>query len=452
MVIKNRIYKLLVVTLMGALFFSMIPGGLGNKASGHPYSTLLRTYYANEAQLLPCPSTDCPSTGTPQIAPNGSVLLNGGKIRFAVEDIPLYQNYDIKISYSISNYTDTPILLKNIYDHNGSSEVTYSSVVNLPYNDSPQSIVVPLKSEPGMNYIEISSQAVGLGNHLSINSISVLTLPRLSYIAHFDNTGWVGPFYDGDTAYSGSNYLQAITFQVEDTFILPPGTQLQYRAYVQGIGWQSWVSEGEMAGTVGQHRRLEALEMRLLNAPNHQIRYRSFVQVDGHQDWKQNGETSGTTGQNKKIYNFQAGFDVIPNVAKIINKNSNKAMDAEGYGTADGTRIHIWNYHGGNNQQWQFIDNGDGYYRIVGVGSGKAVEVANGGTADGNIVLLWPYWGHNHQLWKIVRTNDGYYKFINKHSGKALDVTQSGTANGTKIQQWQDNGSDAQKWQIGKLN
>lgn len=40
---------------------------------------------------------------------------------------------------------------------------------------------------------------------------------------------------------------------------------LQYRVHVQDIGWQNWVSNGELAGTTGKAKQLEAVEIVLLN-------------------------------------------------------------------------------------------------------------------------------------------------------------------------------------------
>ena len=38
---------------------------------------------------------------------------------------------------------------------------------------------------------------------------------------------------------------------------------MSYRAHVQGIGWQAWKSDGATAGTTGQARRVEAIQVRL---------------------------------------------------------------------------------------------------------------------------------------------------------------------------------------------
>jgi uncharacterized protein YjdB len=104
--------------------------------------------------------------------------------------------------------------------------------------------------------------------------------------------------------------------------------QISYQAHVQDIGWQGWVSDGEMAGTEGQSRRIEAIRIRLLNAPQGagvqyrahvkglrvealEIRltgghpwsviYRAHVQDLGWQEWVADGVTAGTTGQSWRI-------------------------------------------------------------------------------------------------------------------------------------------------------
>jgi Ricin-type beta-trefoil lectin domain-like len=48
----------------------------------------------------------------------------------------------------------------------------------------------------------------------------------------------------------------------------------------------------------------------------------------------------------------------------LINRNSGKAMDVSGASTADGAVVHQWSRHDGANQQWQFVDSGNGYYRL----------------------------------------------------------------------------------------
>lgn len=43
-----------------------------------------------------------------------------------------------------------------------------------------------------------------------------------------------------------------------------PAYSVQYRAHVQSIGWQPWVSDGATAGTIGKGLRVEAFEVRIV--------------------------------------------------------------------------------------------------------------------------------------------------------------------------------------------
>ncbi len=137
---------------------------------------------------------------------------------------------------------------------------------------------------------------------------------------------------------------------------------------------------------------------------------------------------------------------------RLMNPNSEKALEVDAWGTADGSNVTIWDDHGGANQQWTLIDSGGGYYRLINVNSGKALEVDAWGTSDGSNVTIWSYHGGDNQLWLPVDTGGGSYKLINKHSGKALDVAGSGTANGTNVQIWSDLNNAAQKWKLVQLN
>ena len=73
-----------------------------------------------------------------------------------------------------------------------------------------------------------------------------------------------------------------------------------YRAHVQSIGWQGWKSNGALAGTTGQSKRVEAIQIKLTNASGG-IQYNAHVQGIGWQGWKSNGIVAGTTGQSKRM-------------------------------------------------------------------------------------------------------------------------------------------------------
>ncbi|WP_442973726.1 RICIN domain-containing protein [Saccharothrix sp. NRRL B-16314] len=73
----------------------------------------------------------------------------------------------------------------------------------------------------------------------------------------------------------------------------------------------------------------------------------------------------------------------------LVNRNSGKALDVYGLATNDGGRIAQWSRNDGANQQWQFLDSGDGYYRVKSRHSGKVLDVPNSSTADGAAIQQW---------------------------------------------------------------
>lgn len=93
--------------------------------------------------------------------------------------------------------------------------------------------------------------------------------------------------------------LEALRMHIEGDEAL----QIQYRAHVQGTGWQDWktgsdsLSSDEVAGTVGQGKRIEAVQIRLTgdDAQTYDVYYRVYVQKIGWMGWTKNGSPAGTT-------------------------------------------------------------------------------------------------------------------------------------------------------------
>ena len=85
-----------------------------------------------------------------------------------------------------------------------------------------------------------------------------------------------------------------------------------YRTHVQSFGWQGWKYNGQMSGTSGLAKRLEGININLTNKPcDGDIVYTTHVQTYGWKDgkpedttrasWKKNGEMSGTSGEAKRL-------------------------------------------------------------------------------------------------------------------------------------------------------
>ena len=111
-----------------------------------------------------------------------------------------------------------------------------------------------------------------------------------------------------------------------------------------------------------------------------------------------------------------------------------------------------------NLQQWGVEDSrayntfklysaGDGYYNIVscvGDGGSFAVDVAARGTADGTNICLYTYNGNNNQQFMFLKNEDGSYKIVTKvTNGKsAIEVADGSAEQGANIQQMTLNGEN----------
>ncbi|WP_329030129.1 non-reducing end alpha-L-arabinofuranosidase family hydrolase [Streptomyces sp. NBC_01423] len=132
----------------------------------------------------------------------------------------------------------------------------------------------------------------------------------------------------------------------------------------------------------------------------------------------------------------------------LVNRNSGKALDVYNLATSDGARITQWSRNDQSQQQWQFVDSGDGYYRLKSRLSGKVLDVYNWSTANGGSIVQWTDLNATNQQWRLADSSDGYVRLISRHSGKALEVQGASTADGGNIVQYDDWGGTNQQWKL----
>jgi endo-1,4-beta-xylanase len=135
----------------------------------------------------------------------------------------------------------------------------------------------------------------------------------------------------------------------------------------------------------------------------------------------------------------------------LINRNSGKVLDVCGVSTADGACIQQYARWDGQNQQFQFVDSGGGYYRLRARHSGKVLDVYNWSTANGAAIAQWTDHNGNNQQWSLANSSGGYVRLISRHSGKALDVQNAATNDGGAIVQYTDWGGNNQQWQLVRV-
>ena len=135
-------------------------------------------------------------------------------------------------------------------------------------------------------------------------------------------------------------------------------------------------------------------------------------------------------------------------VYRLVARHSGKVADVASAGTADGTDVLQWTWHGGANQKWTFVPTGDGYFKIRGVGSGKLLEVAGLSRSDGGNVGIWADANAPQQHWAVTPTGDGYHLLVNRFSGLALNVSDGSRDDGADVDQWTYNAAPQEQWQI----
>ena len=147
---------------------------------------------------------------------------------------------------------------------------------------------------------------------LRINLYSSL-FGYVEYKAHVQNDGWQDWVSDGEIAGTTgqSKRLEAVRLRLKGD--VANKYDIYYRVHIQDYGWLDWAKNGESAGSEGCSKRLEGIEIRLVKkgeaAPGQaqrpfiskSVTYQSYIQGDGWQEWKRDGELSGTQGQSKQL-------------------------------------------------------------------------------------------------------------------------------------------------------
>ena len=122
-------------------------------------------------------------------------------------------------------------------------------------------------------------------------------IPSVSYRTHVQSIGWQKYVKDGEMAGTTgqSKRLEGINIKLSN---LPYAGGIDYRTHVQTYGWQGWRSDDEMAGTSGESKRLEAIQIRLAGeiANYYDVWYQTHVQHFGWSGWAKNGEMCGSAG------------------------------------------------------------------------------------------------------------------------------------------------------------
>jgi len=161
-------------------------------------------------------------------------------------------------------------------------------------NGAPSGTAGYAKRLEGIQVVVVKKGAAAPGvNYASVNAASGVHQAK-SYIAKAGSSPVVG-----NQATSNTNPSVAGEAKVN----------VAYRTHVQTFGWQGWKYNGQMSGTSGQAKRLEGINIKLTNKPySGSIVYTTHVQTYGWQGnennpntWRRDGDMSGTSGEAKRL-------------------------------------------------------------------------------------------------------------------------------------------------------
>lgn len=134
------------------------------------------------------------------------------------------------------------------------------------------------------------------------------------YKSHIQDIGWESS-WKKDNEMTGTSHqskrLEAIRIRLDGQ--ISELYDVYYRVHAQDYGWLGWAKNGEVAGSLGYSRRLEAIEIKLVEkgkgastgdsyrAENMAVKYQSHIESIGWQKYVSDGNLSGTTKKSLRI-------------------------------------------------------------------------------------------------------------------------------------------------------
>lgn len=136
---------------------------------------------------------------------------------------------------------------------------------------------------------------------------------------------------------------------------------------------------------------------------------------------------------------------------EFVNRSNGQILAAYQASNQSGAQLNTVTDNGspGLSQQWRISSNGDGFFQIASLnpGPGSTVNVlddSNASNSAGNQILQSQANSSQEQEWDVISAGNGYFNFQNRQSGMVLDLNSSGFA----VQQAQSSTAQTQQWQI----
>ena len=207
-----------------------------------------------------------------------------------------------------------------------------------------------------------NSTEIKIGNNILYKSNNTI-----SYKSHVQDVGWQNNVSNGNISGTTgqSKRLEAFIINLDSKI-----GNIQCSTYVEKKGWQSYVNSGNVCGTTGQSKKLEAIKVRLTGTLStyYDIYYRTHISNIGWLDWAKNNEKSGSVGNGTQIEAIQ--IKIVPKGSSVPGATSKKYVT----GTWQNSNTNYYNYFGVKVTGFQFIDGTKYFFNSDGNLKGKNVK------------------------------------------------------------------------------
>ena len=129
---------------------------------------------------------------------------------------------------------------------------------------------------------------------------------------------------------------------------------------------------------------------------------------------------------------------LLENEYYLIKAPNGKVLEVKDFNTENGAAIQLWSYAGHPWQQWQFLDAGDGRWRICNRFTGKVIDLSLGGVVEGT--------------WTLEPTRNGRIRIRSVLADKYIDLVGMDTSNGARAQIWNFVSGGNQEWDLVRVD
>ncbi|WP_052427419.1 SH3 domain-containing protein [Neobacillus niacini] len=205
--------------------------------------------------------------------------------------------------------------------------------------------------------------------------------PSVDYSTHVQDYGWLAGVSNGQMSGTEgqAKRMEAIKIALKNS---PYSGGVSYKTHVQDYGWVNNVSDGALSGTSGESKRLEAIQINLTGEMGqyYDIYYRVHAEEFGWLDWAKNGESAGTEGLSKRLEAIE--------IVLVTKGGAAPGPLTKPFIQADLTNYYNITLNDALNMQMKVTPQTDKYRNAPAYVSYQFITVFNGGSITGSSVNL----------------------------------------------------------------